>query len=177
MTELAVHKRQLALLQTAVVIAVLGGFMMLFMQKMRAVEAHVEQAMLTLMVQDIQARLMMYKTERIANGTFAEMAALADSNPIESFIDPPPGYVGALTAIDWSAVRPGQWFFDTTRGQLVYRVMNEHAFVTDFVNPKHARFRLDVRYEDRNGNARFDRGTDRFFGLSFMPVRTYGWQF
>lgn len=88
---------------------------------------------------------------------------------------PPPGYIGELDDPDPATIDGYQWYFDRSRGILVYRVANDGYFTSDLAGAPRIRFQLRAKYRDRNGNGRFDPDSETLERLDLIALDTYRW--
>ena len=87
----------------------------------------------------------------------------------------PANYVGELERPDPTAVEDGSWYFDKAERVLVYRVRNREHFSGGAANPLRARFGVELVYQDRNRNGRFDERTDTLEGVRLAVKEPYRW--
>lgn len=165
--------RRLELALVVVVLALLVGF---FARRMERVEAAMERTMLQLVVQDLQARLMM----RAAGVNFGPeplpLAELIGANPVQVLTAAPGEYLGERTGVDWSTVPPGAWVYDRSDGTLGYRVRHARFIDTGAgAPPARVRWRIEPVYVDLDGDGRFEAGRDRLVNVRLRPVTAYRW--
>jgi hypothetical protein len=85
-----------------------------------------EQAQVAATVRNLNSALQVEVAHRIAAGRESSIAELAGANPVPWLAAPLPGYVGEV-AVPPPGPTPGSWFFDHSRGELVYRpVLSRH---------------------------------------------------
>lgn len=99
----------------------------------------------------------------------------AGGNPVELLTRPPWNYVGRFRDVHASEVPEGRWFFDESRGVLVYRVKHADAFRGGAVGVARARFRVAGAHDgDGKGDAkRSGVGSRRV--LTLRVVEPYRW--
>ena len=163
-------------LERIIAVTFIVVFISLFIGRAARVDAELERASVELVVQDLQSRVMMFTAEQRILGHQRTLVDYIGANPVGLVIDRIGDYAGEFDRLDWNAVAPGQWAFEHSTGELDYRIVNEDFADTALTDPKRIRYRLAPQYTDRNGNRRFDAGTDLFIGLRFDPVDTRPWQ-
>ena len=106
----------------------------------------------------------------IASGEFQQSGMLDGMNPMDLMLTTPGNYVGVLSGADESTLPRRIWYFDGTRGELVYLandarnlywIQNGNRVPADSI-------RLQVR------NVR--NATQRWEGIVLAPVVPYEWQ-
>lgn len=172
----AARSRNLSRLELALVVIVIAVLMMMFMRRMERVEAAMERAMVQLVVQDLQSRLLMYKADLTISGREDGLADIIGANPVGTIIPVLGNYAGAYDEVDWDAVLPGQWVFDRRAGTLEYRVIHEDWVDTPVRHPARIRLRIEPRYVDVDGDGRYDPGTDRLRTVVLDEVGAYTWR-
>ena len=87
----------------------------------------------------------------------------------------PGDYFGETDRDSPAKVPPGNWYFDRRDGELIYKLRQAAYLRTDLTGPSRIRFRIDVLFQDNNGNGRYDPDGDRFEGVSFHALDHYEW--
>lgn len=102
------------------------------------------------------------------------IAQLDGGNPMDLLAQLPPGYRGALVNPDPGQLVPGDWYYDERERVLVYRVRFPEAF-DSAQHQMRAVYRLTLKFDDRNRDGRFNRGSDTIYGLDLLPVGEFRW--
>lgn len=173
--ETAALRRNLNRYEMALVVVLLGGVVAFFSQKMQRVEAEMDRAATELMIKQIRNGLRIFQMEKIAAGRYAQLAELEGRNPFVLLEYMPSSYAGELDGDYPDRVQPGQWYFDSKDGLLIYRVINDRFFRGGLPGAGRIRLRLKVNFTDRDGNGRYDAGVDSFQGLSLEAMDHYHW--
>ena len=105
----------------------------------------------------------------------AAIADLAGSNPMKLIEKWPPNYLGERDQPDLEALPAGNWIFDRTRQVLIYTVRNTGRFRSNLPGRIRAEYRLELEYDDRNRNERFDHQLDRLTGFRLISVGDPHW--
>ncbi len=167
--------RGFTLLELVIVICVIGLLTVIGARRLLALRVEAERAALTQVVGGLQAAVSLEMLSRVSRGEDDALADLADSNPMDLLVEPPWSYLGELDGPDPARVKPGRWYFDRRSGQLVYRVRYADRFRSALPGPARAAFRVELVWDDRNGNGRFDPGVDGVAGARLRRVADYGW--
>jgi len=167
--------RNLSRFELALVVVILGVLVLIFTRRIQRVEAEMERTSVELMARQIRNYLTVMKMTALAEGRYAGIARWAGGNPFELMQYKPDDYFGETTRDTPDKVPPGNWYYDKRDGNLIYKVRRSGYLRTDLAGPARIRFRLDINYQDSNGNGRYDPDGDRFVGLSFHALDHYEW--
>lgn len=162
---------ELAILALLIVIFI--GFVI---DKVWELRAAAERLAVIRTVNAIRSSLGTEAMQRAIAGETASLASLHHGNPMTLVDDKPPGYLGRLNKPDPAQIPGYQWYFDTDRKVLVYRVANSDHFASSLAGVPRIRFQLQASYRDRNGNGRFDRGVEGLEGLNLVGLEDYHWK-
>ncbi len=168
-------RRRLTRLEALLSVALIAVLAWLLIGRARALMAIAEQQAMIATVNNLRTAVNVIALAHLARGERAALAALDGGNPIELAVRRPRNYVGERPDERAAEVPPGSWYFDPRRRLLVYRVSHTERFRSAVPGPPRARFRLVVRYEDRNGNRRFDPELEPFAGIALRAVEGYRW--
>ncbi len=163
------------LLELVVVIVLIAVLTTVAAQRLLVLRAEAERAALGQMLGSLRAAVSLRMLTLISGGREEELPGLAGSNPMELLADPPHRYLGALDAPDPAAIPPGHWYFDRDAGVLVYRVRYAERFESELADPPRAAFRVELVFEDRNGDGRYQPGLDGTSGTRLARVAEYRW--
>lgn len=169
-------RRGFTLLELVVVICVIGLLVTFAGQRLLALRVEAERAALGQVLGGLRAAVSVEMLSLVARGRDAELAELAGSNPMALLLEPPWSYLGELDGPDPAAVPPGRWYFDRSSGLLVYRVRYPDRFVSELADPPRAAFRVELVWDDRNRNGRYEPGVDGAGGARLRPVADYRWR-
>jgi general secretion pathway protein G len=112
---------------------------------------------------------------RALQGGLAQIARLDRTNPMALLERPPANYLGEFDGRDPGPPDGYQWYFDTGQGTLVYRVANREILAGVETGPE-LRFQVRFRFEDQDGNGRFDPATDRALGIDLERLTKFEWR-
>lgn len=89
-------------------------------------------------------------------------------------LNAPGNYRGAYPALGGELER-ASWYFDESRGRLVYRVGRQAAFEALGGPSDVVELHVEFVYEDRDGDGGYDAGRDGFGGLRLAAATLYRW--
>lgn len=169
--------RTLSKFELGVAFILISVFVVWFLRRMSAVEALAEAQTLNLTIRNLQVGAMVYASTQLLDGKPGRITqALADS-PVGKLITAPLGYIGAIKGVDPSYIRPGQWYYDLDKQELVYYIVNARFFRFHGKGPARVRIRLDLDYSDTNHNGSYDPGIDHPQGLHVKVLDKLDWTF
>lgn len=90
-------------------------------------------------------------------------------------VDTPSSYIGEFDDPDLTSIGTGVWYFDRSDNNLVYFVRNTEYFVGEPGVRPNIRFKVVVRYDDRDQNGEFDPAVDEFHSAEFISLHHYEW--
>lgn len=170
------------LIELVVVICIVALLVGFAARRLMALRVDAERAAVHQVVGGLQAAVSLELLTRITRGDDEDrsLAALEGSNPMQLLVDPPYNYVGERDgprdADLAESVAPGRWYFDRRAAQLVYRVRYPARFETELPGTPRAAFRVELLWDDRDGDGRFDAGVDGIGGARLASVADYGWK-
>ena len=104
----------------------------------------------------------------------AEIPALAQHNPINLLAQKPDNYLGEFDGTDIAGLKRGNWFYDSTKQQVVYIVGQRHYFVPAIANDFTVKYSAKIVY----GEIEIKQGykTPYIAGITLVPISQYVWQ-
>lgn len=84
-------------------------------------------------------------------------------------------YAGERNARDPAAIGRGQWYFEQADGTLVYRVRNDEFFRSLLQGPARVRYRLEVRFDDPDGDGAYNPATDTITDVGLVALDEFTW--
>ena len=194
--------RNLTRLELVAVIAIFTVLIATFATQAVVVFARAEQRFLDASILNMNSVLGIYGFQLLADGRGEELARLRGTNPLalqpllRSVQDPEMlmrypelgslaaglsailnDYQGEFDLADPAQFDGGMWYFERADGTLVYRVQNDEFFRSGLAGAARIRYRLDVQFEDRDGNRRFTPGSDLYVKLVIAPQNPSTWIF
>ncbi|MEX1199132.1 MAG: type II secretion system protein [Pseudohongiellaceae bacterium] len=186
------QQRGLTLFELVVFILVVAIIFATAFDRFREYPGAAERANFQTTLAQLRSAVNMEMMAAIATGNWQELESLEDSNPMDLLLETPDNYVGEFMAVAESSMPRRVWYFDETRGQLVYLPNdNEHLYVDQGAGWKRAdslQFRIDMRYEGDDASENSASGADReealspsrdqgdWTGLTLMAVTPFDWR-
>lgn len=168
--------RGFTLLELTIVVIIVCLLAVAAIDKLLKARESAEWAAVTRNIGNLRSALGMQVAKHIVRGEMDAVFALAGSNPIDLAVSPPANYAGVQTAAGPADFEAQTWWFDPQAQALVYRIEFDGGFTSALDGPARVRFRIELFYEDRNGNGVFDKEADTFHGLDLVPVEPYTWR-
>lgn len=123
----------------------------------------------------LRSTLMMEAAERIVRGQSATITELNGSNPVHFLAEPPKNYIGPLSKRVNNGAPPRHWYFDEGRRELVYRLGEAYSRNSGGDRSVNPAFTVEVAFDDRDGDGRFEPSSDELFGVRLVRVAGAGW--
>lgn len=163
-----------SLLELVVVILIIGTLLAVALNRLLPYIDEAERVAVLTLESQIKSTLVTDAAKRIAGGRAASISELDGSNPMRLMLEAPRNYAGEKREDQRSAVPRRNWYFDLKTRRLVYRVGRRFGWSDeDFMEDPE--FEVRVAFNDRNGNSRFEPGTDEFHGVRLNTVAGAEW--
>jgi general secretion pathway protein G len=168
-------RKGFSFLEFVVVVAMLAAVGALLMGHVRALQVTAERARMEHVLGVLRTAAAVEFASHVIRGKKEQLARLAGSNPMDRLAETPGNYMGAFDNPDPSEIDGGHWYFDRSRGILVYRVRYPATFATHLPGPPRVRFKLQLVSAD--GKSSRQSGPDKveLQGLIVAPVEPYRW--
>lgn len=123
----ATRQRGASRLELAVVVVVFGALATVFLERTLYYQEYAEMAAMELTVENLRAGLRFRVAELLLEDKVSKIPTLAEANPMDWLERKPDNYIGEVAYAPEDEPR-GEWYFDTTRRELVYTVNNRRFF-------------------------------------------------
>lgn len=143
--ELQKNKRRLEQLIALLLASILVMTFFIYVQKVSIV---VERESVRQSLSSIRVGIRMFILTDIVHGGAVNMRAYENTNPMQFQEKPPVNYAGEFSSEEAVKVMPGNWYYDLSARQLVYRVSHYPLFEND--NRRELRYRL--QFSDMAGD-------------------------
>lgn len=138
-------------LEFSVALLLIGVFAAGLLRALLQAEQAAERSLFELTASNVRSALRMRIAELMAANQLAEMDHLVGANPVQLLQAPPARYLGeqpgAITADE------ATWYFDRSRGELVYRFRRWSAWPFAAPGPREGRLSIEARRQ-RAGEGR-----------------------
>jgi hypothetical protein len=105
--------------EAAVALGVIAVFAWFLLNALVQTQEMAERTAVQMTIMNLRSALRLQMAHYVISGQEAELTTLVGANPIR-WMDPPPGYRGELVDVKESEMKPGSWYFDRRRRELVY---------------------------------------------------------
>ncbi len=159
-------------LELVLVITVFSLCAGLFAMRFRYLQESAEKTAMELTIMNMRAGLRYQQAELMMENRMRELPALLNENPVSWLQKPPVNYVGEIANPDDEKIRPGNWFYDVSKKELVYKLnLNDHF--TDFgYGDSEIRFKvMGIVQKSRQGNVE----TQTVMSVKLVPVAEFAW--
>ena len=169
-----IRRSGFSLLELVVVIVIIGILLAVALNRLLPYIDEAERVGVLTLESQIKSTLVTDAAKRIAGGRSASISELDGSNPMRLMLEPPKNYVGEKREHQRNAIPRRNWYFDLKTRRLVYRVGRRFGWSDDeFMDDPE--FEVRVAFNDRNGNSRFEPGTDELHGIRLQTVAGAEW--
>lgn len=152
------------------IVAVTAGVLL---NRLRVYEEAAEKALMEQTAAAIKSALRMRAAAYLISGRDAEIEELRNENPVSWLQERPDNYAGEFYADAYARVRPGSWYFDLGRRDLVYVVNLGAHFVPGPDRRKWVRYHVKIEYDAMPQKGAAPRKV--LSAVNFAPVRPYKW--
>jgi general secretion pathway protein G len=152
-------------------VLVVGILASVLLERMLYYQEQAERTVMETTIIHIRSGIRLQVADLMIQQRTSEIGAILQENPVRWLDHPPDGYLGVLGTTQAGRIPKGSWYFDSTRGELVY-VPRLARFFTDTQGKREVRFKVRARAigsELSNGQPR------RIEGVEIVPVQPYKW--
>ena len=144
----------------------------LLLERLRYYQEGAEKAAMENTVGALKSALQLHVASLLLKGKARDLGALAHTNPVDWLQEPPRGYRGEFRAAV-PAVPRGSWYFDGSRGELVYVPDLDAHLRPGPDGSKRLRFRVVLDFEPAEPGSGRERGA--LSAVHFAAVTPYAW--
>ena len=161
------------LFELIVVICIVALIAGILFNRLRLYEEAAEKAAMQQTAAAIKSALQMRVASYMISGRDNEIENLRKENPVRWLQENPAGYAGEFYADAYARVRPGSWYFDLTRRELIYVINLGDNFKPGPDGRKWVRYRVRIGYEEVPERGAPPRKV--LSAVSFALVQPYVW--
>jgi type II secretory pathway pseudopilin PulG len=121
----------------------------------------------------IKSALQMRVAAYMISARDKEIENLRNENPVNWLQEKPADYAGEFYADAYARARPGSWYFDLSRRELIYVINLGDNFKPGADGRKWVRYRVSIEYESVPEKGAPPRKV--LSAVNFAPVRPYVW--
>ena len=161
------------LFELVVVICIVALMAGVLLNRLQVYTEAAEKAAMQQTAAAIKSALQMRAAAYMISGRDGEIEQLRSQNPVSWLQERPDNYAGEFHADAYARVRPGSWYFDLTRRELIYVVDLGDNFKPGPDGRKWVRYRVRIEYEEVPEQATQPRKV--LSAAGFAPVQPYVW--
>jgi len=161
------------LFELIVVICIVSVMGFILLDRLQVYREGAEKAVMEQTAAAIKSALQMRVASYMIHGREDEMENLRTENPVKWLQERPNNYAGEFYADAYARVRPGSWYFDLTRMELIYVVNLGDHFRPGPDSRKWVRYRVRIEYEKVPEKDAAPRKV--LSAVSYVPVQAYTW--
>jgi prepilin-type N-terminal cleavage/methylation domain-containing protein len=163
------------LIEFLVVVVAIGILAGVLLDRVLPLIGRAQRAAFMQVQADLKTALLLEAAKRITRGEAAELATLADANPMTLLLSPPANYLGSFSWPPDGDVPRASWYFDEHSHRLVYVVGRYTRFDPLNGPPRRIELKTEFVFADRDGDGSYDPVRDDFEGLRLQPVHAFSW--
>ncbi|MBE0627181.1 MAG: type II secretion system protein [Burkholderiales bacterium] len=161
------------LFELIVVICIVAIAAGILLKRLRVYEEAAEKTAMQQTATAIKSALQMRIASYMISGRDRDIEQLRSENPVNWLQEKPDNYAGEFYADAYLNVRPGSWYFDLGRRELVYVLKLGDEFKPGPDGRKWVRYRVRIEYEELPPKGAVPRRV--LSAAGFAPVRAYAW--
>jgi prepilin-type N-terminal cleavage/methylation domain-containing protein len=165
------HQRGLTLLELAVTILVISAVGLVALHYYYKLMVDIERTTVQRDVSAMRSAIGLQIAAHYSAGKMAELEGWTGGNPMELLVVPPDNYRGVIDSVDLQ-LKNGSWYFDKSRGVLIYVVRNRLYFESELDNPPRAEFHLQALFTERQHGQTVYK---QISGLELKIIHPYRW--
>ena len=162
------------LFELIVVVCIVSVMAFILLDRLQVYKEGAEKAVMQQTAAAIKSALQLRVASYMIHGREDEIEKLRTQNPVNWLQERPENYAGEFYADAYARVRPGSWYFDLARRELIYVVDFGAHFKPGPDGRKWVRYHVTIGYEqqltEKDAPPRMV-----FSALSFAPVQPYAW--
>lgn len=160
------RERGFSLLELTIVVGIVAFMFYVALDKLLALAVNAERVSVLQMEGSLQSALGIEVAFQLAEGKpIAQLTAMQNMNPMNLLSNRPSNYLGELDNPDPASIDGGHWYFDSSNGELVYRVNHDRYFKNSLGQPARIEYQIEVKRS--NGNV---------VGVTLVTLTPYQWQ-
>jgi len=165
------QQRGLTMLELAVTILVISAVGLVALHYYYKLMVDIERTTMERDLSAMRSAIGLQIAAHYAGGRMVELESWTGGNPMELLVEPPENYRGVIEQVDLE-LKKGRWYFDKSRGILIYLARNRLYFESELESPARAEFRLEALFLERQQGETIHRTVN---GLELKTVHPYRW--
>jgi hypothetical protein len=131
-------------LERLIALMLASVMVLVFFERIEKIAIIAERESVQQYLSTTQVGIQMFMLADIVQGNVADMRSYENTNPMRFYKILPSNYAGELSTKEVASIRGGQWYYDKSANQLVYRISHHPLYEGDA--RKELRYRL--QYSD-----------------------------
>ena len=164
----------MGLLETVMVGILISALIVMFLSRVLSLSVAIERESMQQTINQLNSVLNLEALSLIVRNDEKALAAWEGKNPMPLLKPMPMKYTGSFSEPDAMKQKPGSWYFDESRSELIYRINNVEQFGGGRAIPERVRFRVMPWFDDRNHNGVKDN-EEPYLGLKLESLDEYWW--
>lgn len=116
----------------------------------------------------IRLGVQFYTLRKTIAGKSKDLWIYEDENPINMLEQPPANYVGEFSEDKQANIKPGEWYYDITNKELVYKVINIEVFTEKI--QRSLEFRYQLKFVPASNRQKKSAGFADNYSLHLIKV-------
>jgi general secretion pathway protein G len=167
--------RGFTLLEFVVVVCLVAFLAAHLNERLRRLQVDAERASMEHVIGAVRSAVALEVAAHVVRGAEPDLQGFLGTNPMDRLAEPPGNYLGVLAAPDPNAIQAGHWYFDRSRGLLVYRVRHARFLDTPLPDPRRVRFKFALVAADSSEHGSRALGGSAIQGLRVKAAEPYRW--
>jgi len=164
-----------SLLELVIVIILVIVLFLVAFNRLLPLRGEAEAAHVATVIGGLRSAIGLAAADRVVRDGLPALMELENSNPMRLLQEWPDRYIGAVDQPDPRGIPNGAWFFDRHTNTLGYRVRFPQYLEGEPDGPVDLNWRIEVLFDDLNGNGQLDPPVDRIHGLRLAPQHDQAW--
>ncbi len=164
-------------IEPTIIVVVVVCLIIFALIKLLPLTAQAEQAYFENTLAQLNQIINFTTANQIMRGHMSNIEKLDNGNPFSLIKDKdlPGNYIGEIDNPILENIKGYQWYFNKTDHTLVYHVGNKKYFLSSKSGSSQIKFKLNLKFADKNENGIFNKGIDEIKGLLLVPQNDYIW--
>ena len=163
------------LLELAVAVSVLSILAYLLLDRMRYYQEWAEKANMEYTAASLKSALLVEFSILMVEGRMREGSTLLQQNPMDWLVPKPVNYIGEFNGAAPDTLPRGNWYYDRSAREVVYRVRLGRHFKPDSRGRQEVRYRVMAIYDESPKNGGLGYSLMPPSGVRLTPIEPLRW--
>lgn len=170
----AITSRGFTLIELIVVISVVAVLAITALDRLFWYQGQAEKAAMEYTATMIRSGLWMSAASLMMAELTPEIPALVKQNPINFLVQKPENYLGEIDSTKTASLTRGNWFYDSSKHQVIYVVKHRRHFTPSSPEDYTVRYGMKVIYGEIESTPGYK--VPYVAGVTLVPLSKYTWQ-